>query len=171
MDMKKSLAEAERELIKLAAERDALDRRINGLVQVIDGLRLISSDVDSTTKLPLPPPNMEEVGITDAVRNYFIGYAAGPVFPVEIRDAVMAAGYSGNGPQSVLLAVHSVLSRMERSGEVEQVERDGKNAYRWISKLTRAVREMEKNKAAAIGRNLKTLQHTFGNVNSRTKKE
>jgi hypothetical protein len=145
MDIQSHLTEAERELLKLSEERDVLDRKIKGLIQVIEGFRFICNEPNI-----LPPmPTLQEAGLTSAVRNYFTTLAAGPVFPVEIRDALMSAGYNEGGTQGVLLAVHSILSRMEKKGEIDPVEREGKTAYQWVSLLTRAMRETERQKVAS----------------------
>jgi hypothetical protein len=139
------LSEFQEELKKLCDKRDALDRRIKGLVQAIEGLRLMSQEPDFSSELTAIL-NSDELGLTDAVRNYFEYLAVGPVLPVEIRDALSAAGYEGGGPQSALLAIHSILSRMEKKGEIEPVKRDGKTAYRWVSKLSRAIRDEQESK-------------------------
>jgi hypothetical protein len=147
MDSKRELSDYELELRKCCEERDVLDRRIKGLVKVIEGLSLLSNrHALPASHGKIPSLVVGEVGVTDAVRNYLEHVAVAPAFPVEIRDALIAAGYYGNGPQSVLLAVHSVLSRMEKRGEIDPVQRDGKTAYVRISLITRAIREAEKQK-------------------------
>jgi len=151
MDTKQKLSEFEAELRRLCDERDALDRKIKGLVQVIEGLRLMSEEPDFSDGLAAIL-SADELGLTDAVRNYFRHIAAGPVFPVEVRDALMAAGYEGGGPQSALLAVHSIISRMQKKGEIDAVERDGKTAYVWVSLLKRAMRQTEQQKGVFVGR-------------------
>jgi hypothetical protein len=151
MNTKQSLSEFEAELKKLSEERDSLDRKIRGLVQVIEGLRIMSEESGPVGRLSDMLGSPDEIGLTDAVRNYFEYIAAGPVFPVEIRDALLAAGYEGGGPQSSLLAVHSIISRMEKKGEIEPVKRDEKTAYRWVSKLSRALREERERKDGQKG--------------------
>jgi hypothetical protein len=146
MDTVRALAEAEIQLEKLTDERDMIDRKIKGLVQVIDGLRVMSGESAGGPSQSKGLAPIDEIGLTDAVRNYFKSVAAGPVFPVQIRDALIAAGYYGNGPQGILLAVHSILGRMEKRGEVDPVPRDGKTAYEWVSLLKRAVRKTEEEK-------------------------
>jgi hypothetical protein len=152
MNTKQKLSEFEEELKTLSEARDSLDRKIRGLVQVIEGLRLMSEEPNPMGRLSDMLGSSDEVGLTDAVRNYFEYIAAGPVSPVEVRDALRAAGYEGGGPQSALLAVHSIISRMQKKGEVDAVERDGKTAYVWVSLLKRAVRQTEEQKGVFVGR-------------------
>jgi hypothetical protein len=151
VDAKERLSEFESELRKLSDERDVLDRKIRGLVQVIEGLKSMSDEAcTSVIQHKIPTLAVDEIGLTAAVRNYFKSIAAGPVYPAEIRDALIGAGYYGNGPQGVLLAVHSILARMEKRGEIDSVQRDGRTAYQWVSLLKRAVRRTEQEKEESL---------------------
>jgi hypothetical protein len=142
MNAKDDLAKAQRELRNLSEQREVLDRRIKGLVTVIDGLKMMANEEAISELIPVIPA-IERMGITDAVRYYLQDFSCGPVFPTEIRDAMIVSGRTET-PQDLLLAVHSVLSRMEKAGEIEPVERDGKKAYLWVSVLKRAVERMGK---------------------------
>jgi len=138
MDVKQSLEEANRELENLVEQKEALDRRIKGLVQVIEGLKFMAQGDSIGT--PICSPTGEDVGVTDAVRRC-LGGAAGPMFPTEIRDRLWSAGYTGSGdPKGVLISVHGILDRLMKKGEVDEVLRDGQKAYKAVSGLVRAIR-------------------------------
>jgi len=142
MDVKKSLEEANRELENLVTQKEALDRRINGLVQVIDGLKFMAQG-DSMIGTPINSTlaeRIEDKNVTDAVRRC-LASAAGPMFPIEIRDRLWSAGYTGSGdPKSVLINVHGILDRLIKKGEVDEVPRDGQKAYKAVGALVRAIR-------------------------------
>lgn len=169
MDVEKRLKEAEQEFQKLIVERDALDRRINGLAHVIEGLKSMSQvSVNGIPILVVPESNsIEEIGFTKAVLNY-IEFAPNPVFPPEIRDAFLDSPIYASGmrpvPTNLLTTIHSILGRLEKDGKIERTDRDGKTAYRRVSVLKRAVlrqEEMNKTEAARRAQTQKVFGHGF----------
>ena len=161
MDVKQQLAEAQKEWKSLVEQREALDRKMNALAQVIDGFKSMLQDSEVVGAPIEPPPTLESVereigGLTNLIRGFF-DLATHPVFPTEIRDALQNAPIYKSGmrplPTNLLTTVHSILSRLLQNDEIEAVDRDGKTAYRRIGGLRRAVKQFEKQqKADAIRR-------------------
>src|SRR5262249_45229340 len=51
------------------------------------------------------------------------------LFPTQIRDELVAKGTKGSSPKNLLISIHNVLSRNEKSLDVKEV--DGRYAYKW----------------------------------------
>jgi len=78
------------------------------------------------------------MGLTDAVRLVVRG-AGAPLTPVEVRDRLQAIGFDVSKYTNDLAAVHTILKRLNESGEIRFVGRSGKHQYIWNAGVTPVV--------------------------------
>jgi hypothetical protein len=107
-DYRRALEAATREYEELGARRHAIDKRLAELAQTIGTL---SKLVGLTPTVPL--------GLTDAVRMIMRGGV--PMTPVEVRDRLHGIGFDTAKYQNDLAAVHTILKRLNESGELRFV--------------------------------------------------
>jgi hypothetical protein len=116
-DYRRALEAATREYEELGARRQAIDKRLAELAQTIGTL---SKLIGLTPTVPL--------GLTDAVRLIMRGGV--PMTPVEVRDRLHAIGFDVGKYANDLAAVHTILKRLNESGELRFVPRaPGKHQY------------------------------------------
>ena len=154
MDYKHTLIEAQKKLNELVAQRDLIDREIEALSRIVEGARIATQppshwDPDNPAWVPKTPPEPEPAGFTDSVR-LILQRSGTPLLPTEIRGALETLGIEGTSPKNLLIHVHKVLSRLYRSGEVEQVPHDGRTGYTWVSPIQRSLREMNQSNGAIV---------------------
>jgi hypothetical protein len=119
--------EALRDLLDMAAEREALETQIAKQKKRVAALYELVKTDDNAAAID----GLVE-GMTDACRVVFRA-AEKPLTPAEVRDRVQALGIP---PQSNLLAsVHTTIKRMKDAGEVTDfIDKDNpihQVAYRW----------------------------------------
>jgi len=118
-DYRRALESATREYEDLGATRQAIDKRLAELAQTIGTL---SKLIGLTPTVPL--------GLTDAVRLIMRGGV--PMTPVEVRDRLHAIGFDVSKYSNDLAAVHTILKRLNESGELRFIPRSpGKHQYTW----------------------------------------
>jgi len=116
-DYRRALESATREYEELGAKRNAIDKRLAELGQTIGTLSRL---LGYTPTVPL--------GLTDAVRMIMRGGV--PMTPVEVRDRLHAIGFDVAKYANDLAAVHTILKRLNGSGELRFVPRaPGKHQY------------------------------------------
>src|SRR5580765_7349513 len=125
-DYRRALEAATREYEELGARRQAIDKRLAELAQTIGTL---SKLIGLTPTVP--------IGLTDAVRLIMRGGV--PMTPVEIRDRLHAIGFDVSKYVNDLAAVHTILKRLNESGEIRFVARSGKHQYVWNAPVTPVV--------------------------------
>ena len=108
-DYRRALDRACREYERLTGERVALEERIDQLVEAIGTL----------TKLCGLAPSVPW-GITDACRTV-LRNAARPMTPVEVRNRLASIGFDLARYSNDLSAIHTVLKRLNQSGELRFV--------------------------------------------------
>ena len=114
-----ALDAAIKEYEALGAQRREIDRRLSHLAQSIGTLSRLLGIVPT---VPL--------GLTDACR--LVLRSGLPMTPVEVRDRLLEVGVDLSVYTSDLSAIHTVLKRLNESGEIRLVPRpSGKNAYLW----------------------------------------
>jgi hypothetical protein len=119
-DYRRALEAASREYEALGARRREIDQRLAELAQSIATL---SKLLGLTPTVPL--------GLTDAVRLVVRG-AGVPMTPVDVRDRLHAIGFDVSKYTNDLAAVHTILKRLNESGEIRFVARaPGKHQYIW----------------------------------------
>jgi hypothetical protein len=124
-DYRRALESATREYEELGAKRQAIDSRLAELAQTIGTL---SKLLGLTPTVPL--------GLTDAVRLVVRG-AGVPMTPTEVRDRLRAIGFDVSKYVNDLAAVHTILKRLNESGELRFVARGpGAHQYTWNRPVT-----------------------------------
>ena len=124
-DYRRALASATREYEDLGAKRREIDQRLAELAQTIGTL---SKLLGLTPTVPM--------GLTDAIRLVVRG-AGVPMTPVEVRDRLHGIGFDVSKYVNDLAAVHTILKRLNESGELRFVPRTpGKHQYIWNTPST-----------------------------------
>jgi hypothetical protein len=119
-DYRRALEAATREYEALGAERQEIDRRLAELAQTIGTLSRL---LGLTPTVPL--------GLTDAIRLVVRG-AGVPMTPTEVRDRLRAIGFDVEKYANDLAAVHTILKRLNQSGELRFLARGtGVPQYTW----------------------------------------
>ena len=119
-DYRRALESATREYEALGARRREIDQRLAELAQSIGTL---SKLLGLTPTVPM--------GLTDAIRLVVRG-AGVPMTPVDVRDRLHAIGFDVSKYTNDLAAVHTILKRLNESGEIRFVVRTpGKHQYIW----------------------------------------
>jgi len=123
-DYRRALDAATREYEQLGASRHAIDTRLAELAQTIGTL---SKLIGLTPTVPL--------GLTDAIR--LVMRAGVPMTPSEVRDRLHGIGFDVSKYANDLAAVHTILKRLNDSGELRFVPRGpGKHQYTWNRPIT-----------------------------------
>lgn len=121
--------ESKRKLADLKARRDELDVEMGKLrLLIFAGANMLPDDQrDEALEGVQEETLAQRVGITEAVRN-----ALQPAWqrPMEIRDAVEAAGYDLAEYGNAMASIHTVLKRLVAAGQAETKSEDGKTLYR-----------------------------------------
>ncbi|HEX8889364.1 MAG TPA: hypothetical protein VF779_09305 [Pyrinomonadaceae bacterium] len=137
---RKALHDAREELIKLLAQKEAIDKRVTQLQQTVSSLAALCGE-----KVESDEPNyiQNEIlrvygdiletltgkpGLTDAVRAALKAFDR-PMLPVEVRDALISLGYDLSIYSNVMASIHTILKRLVESKEIEEVDKDGRKAY------------------------------------------
>jgi hypothetical protein len=113
-----ALQKAQEELAKIEERREIL-------LKTIQNLKALSGD--ELWELS-PPPGYEPEGMTAEIRK-ILNLTLTHLNATQIRDALIQRGFNPTSkPKNLLIAVHTVLSRIEN--ELDVIERDGKPAYK-----------------------------------------
>jgi hypothetical protein len=108
-----------REYEELGRQRAVIDARLTQLTQSIGTL----------TKLCGFAPAIPW-GLTDACRA-ILRNGGVPLSPTELRDRLVAIGFDLSKYSNELAAIHTVLRRLNDSGEIRFIAAPGKHLYRW----------------------------------------
>jgi hypothetical protein len=118
-DYRAALASAVKEYEALGDERRTIDDRLAQLAQTISTLTRLLGLVPT---IPL--------GLTNACRLVLRGGL--PMTPVEVRERLLGMGVDLSVYANDMSAIHTVLKRLNESGELRLVPRaNGKHAYLW----------------------------------------
>jgi len=124
-DYRRALESATREYEELGVKRRAIDDRLAELAQTIGTL---SKLIGLTPTVPL--------GLTDAIRLVVRG-AGVPMTPTEVRDRLRGIGFDVSKYVNDLAAVHTILRRLNQSGELRFLARGpGVPRYVWNTGVT-----------------------------------
>src|SRR5262245_47312794 len=119
-DYRRALEAAIKEYEELGAKRRDIDNRLAELAQTIGTL---SKLLGLTPTVPM--------GLTDAIRLVVRG-AGVPMSPTEVRDRLRGIGFDVSRYVNDLAAVHTILKRLNQSGELRFIPRpNGAHQYTW----------------------------------------
>jgi len=118
-EYKRALDAAMREYEEVGRQRAVLDDRLSQLTQSIGTLLRLCGFA------PTVP-----WGLTDACRTV-LRNAGVPMSPTEVRDRLVAIGVDLSKYSNELAAIHTVLRRLNDSGEIRFIASPGKHLYRW----------------------------------------
>ena len=118
-DYRRALETAVREYEDLGQRRQAIDGRLAEIAQTIGTLSRLCGLV------PTVP-----MGLTDACR--LVTRGGEPMTPADVRDRLLAIGFDLSKYSNDLAAIHTILKRLNGSGELRFLPRaSGKHAYIW----------------------------------------
>src|SRR5947207_8973312 len=124
-DYRRALEAATREYEELGAKRQEIDNRLAELAQTIGTL---SKLLGLTPTVP--------IGLTDAIRLVVRGTGV-PVTATEVRDRLRGMGFDVSRYVNDLAAVHTILKRLNQSGELRFIPRpNGAHQYTWNRPVT-----------------------------------
>jgi hypothetical protein len=116
----RTLEAAIKEYEALAGQRQEIDGRLAALAQTIGTLTRLCG---LTPTVPW--------GLTDACRVVLRG-AGVPMTPLDVRNRLGAIGFDLSPYSSPLSAIHTVLKRLNESGELRFIaHQSGKRSYVW----------------------------------------
>lgn len=143
-DYRRAFAAAKRELGDLLKRRERIDKRIATLKPILNDLAaLCEAKTDQEFVQTVSPKDTKSFGITDLVR-LALKREIGPLTPIEIRNQVLFLRPDLSKQSNLLASVHTVLKRLVKSDEVDEVPAlGGKKAYRWISDVARVLSRLE----------------------------
>ena len=124
-------------LAALRADRDILDAQLEELnkeivrfEKVVSTLSPLASD---GTRMATAVPTVEGIaalGLADACRE-ILKQSPQHRTARGVRDSLVASGYNIGQHTNPLASIHGVLKRLAQSGDVEELEAEGKTRYRW----------------------------------------
>src|SRR5208282_951482 len=107
------------EIFDLEAQKRQIEVRLYVLKQAAVQLATLAGQPASQPLFPMPK-------LTQAVENIFNKSEIGqPITPREIRDQLVAGGFSAKPYKNFLASIHAVLRRMEERSEIERDEESG----------------------------------------------
>ena len=126
--MGRLLEDAQKELIQLLRERERLEWRIRELQTDITHLAGIC-------RVKVDDP-LKQLGITDAIR-WVLSMTKTAMSAPDIKKALAASGFDVSGYTNLLASIHTILTRLVESNEVEvQVGlTPGAHSYKWAGGL------------------------------------
>ncbi len=131
--IRNSLAGLRAERDELTDRTEELNKRILQLEQVLNSLAPLVEEIRLEIADNMFVEGISDLGLADACREVLkksntFRTARG------IRDSLEHSGYDLSQHNNALAGIHGVLKRLAESGEVEQLENEGKTRYRWKSK-------------------------------------
>jgi hypothetical protein len=107
------------EIFQLEAQKRQLEVRLYVLKQAAVQLATLAGKPASQPVFPMPK-------LTQAIENIFNKSEVGQrITPREIRDQLVAGGFSTKPYKNFLASIHAVLRRMEERNEIERDEESG----------------------------------------------
>jgi hypothetical protein len=117
-DYRRAFETAKHEFEALGEQRREIDRRLSQLAQTMASLSRLCGYIPTVSW-----------GLTDGCRMVLMA-SGRPMIPTEVRDALVACGFDLSKYVNDLAAIHTVLKRLNETGELRFIAQDsGKHAY------------------------------------------
>jgi hypothetical protein len=145
MGYRDDLQNARKKLLELQKQRNAIDQQMRGYAQIIQSLEFLENQ-EQAESIITALPDLETMGLTNAVRTVLQAHPNGSFTPVGLRQVLVESGVTDS--KNLLVNIHTVLRRLKTTGEVSEIESAGEKGYQWVSGLTRLLNQ----EAAAFGR-------------------
>jgi putative component of toxin-antitoxin plasmid stabilization module len=161
---RQALEESKRELRELVAKRDRINMRIDKVQTGMTGLVNMLSDSDEAlAELSEINEIVGPIGTTEVIRSVYRSKPKRTWTPVAIRDYLLDQNFDILKYSNPLAAIHTILRRLERAGEIEPVgDVVFGGGYRWKgtpeSERERLLRQGKKR----LGRRLSFGEKTVG---------
>jgi hypothetical protein len=141
MDFKTQLKNAETELLELERQKLEIERQMQGWIQIIEGLRVLSENssthaIDVMVTTPTPPP----LSMPDKILAVLAEVKA-PIGATQIRDQLVANHDVDVSDKNLLINIHTTLKRLIPDQIEEVLLEDGSKLYRFITPMQRAIKE------------------------------
>jgi len=143
---RKALYQAKQELAHELVERQKSDQRVARLQALITQLQDLCAEqdqksfwngIDRVVKADL------RGGITETIR-VLLKETALPMTATDLKTGIVARKYDLSRFQNPLAVIHTVLSRLVKSGEVKAIpQKYGKKAYQWVSTSEKLLSELQ----------------------------
>lgn len=142
-EIKSALEHAQKQVARLLADRQEIDKQIIRWKRVVDSLAVVSEDVETSipADLELPAGLSEKpgIGFTDAIRVIIANSKIG-LTPTEVRDELRRIGFDLRKYKQEMVPVHNTLKRLEEQGEIYSVETQPDfTVYRRVDPVARAL--------------------------------
>jgi hypothetical protein len=119
------------QLLDLTLQKKEIEKKAGRLERAVRALIDLVPEEEQQFRLlealhEVAPP----AGLTDAIRNQLIKAGSAKLTPKEARTQVAPLLLGHSNP---LASVHTVLKRLEKSGQARLTEKNGEPAYEWVN--------------------------------------
>jgi hypothetical protein len=128
-------------LFQLIKQRDAIERSMTDTERGIRSILALHSDEDAMPYVEQLDELTRPEGFTDAIRKV-LKASEDALTPSEVKEKLPQVGFDLDGYNNPLASIHTILKRLARTDLVDQTEKDGKTAYKWM-KMPRIARPWE----------------------------
>jgi hypothetical protein len=152
MDFKVRLKDAETELLKLEQQKLDIERKMQGWIKIIEGLRVLNdSSIGGRILAPTPP----SLSLPDKILAV-LADVKDPIGPTQIRNQLVVNQAVDASDENLLINIHTTLKRLVPDRVEEVLLEDGSKLYRFVTPMQRAIKE-----GVFVGR-ARTLDHAKG---------
>jgi len=124
-----SLLDRYEELTKEVASVEARMRQLKDTIASLGRLCEQIDDGDNPKNLPTELAHVTGLGLTDAVREVFRSRPEEFLFPSEVADLLIQAGYDRG--TMMTSNIYTVCKRMRKAGQLDRKDIEGKAAYKF----------------------------------------
>jgi len=130
-DYGKAYRHVSRELKNALHEREKLDNRITTLRKRIAALAANCQDEGIEIEPSAEAEYLlENTGLTDDIVNILKVHSPAWLFPWQVKNKLEQLGYDMSNYKNPLATIHMVLKRLSESSRIQNLDFDGKAAYR-----------------------------------------
>jgi len=158
---RQALDAARANMSRLLQQRENIDKEVKKLAAAIDSLAILCEEVPQELSFP-GDSDAFAVNLRDAVRMVFKAAAPQSLTPTQVRDKLRESGFHLDRYVSELPPIHNTILRLLSAGELEEdvPTREGR-VFKWVSSLTRALRDTKKETWVSRAADKRPLTHNF----------